>query len=117
MIIKVDLILKAVFICIFLHITTLAQKNITIYSGYNFSTIKYNQDNINESVNFNFHRGLNIGIEYRFPKFIAGFGYFQRGSSLSRATKLNIGGIDYNCLLYTSPSPRDLSTSRMPSSA
>jgi len=26
-------------------------------------------------------------------------------------------GIDYLCLLYTSPSPRDLSTSRMPSSA
>ena len=28
-------------------------------------------------------------------------------------------GIDlpYSCLLYTSPSPRDLSTSRMPSSA
>ena len=25
--------------------------------------------------------------------------------------------IDYSCLLYTSPSPRDLSTSRMPSSA
>ncbi len=24
---------------------------------------------------------------------------------------------DWNCLLYTSPSPRDLSTSRMPSSA
>ena len=24
---------------------------------------------------------------------------------------------DYTCLLYTSPSPRDLSTSRMPSSA
>ena len=28
----------------------------------------------------------------------------------------NIDG-DYACLLYTSPSPRDLSTSRMPSSA
>ena len=27
------------------------------------------------------------------------------------------GGVDYTCLLYTSPSPRDLSTSRMPSSA
>ena len=27
------------------------------------------------------------------------------------------GGISYSCLLYTSPSPRDLSTSRMPSSA
>ena len=26
-------------------------------------------------------------------------------------------GHTYNCLLYTSPSPRDLSTSRMPSSA
>ena len=26
-------------------------------------------------------------------------------------------GFDYICLLYTSPSPRDLSTSRMPSSA
>ena len=25
--------------------------------------------------------------------------------------------LDYDCLLYTSPSPRDLSTSRMPSSA
>ena len=25
--------------------------------------------------------------------------------------------LGYNCLLYTSPSPRDLSTSRMPSSA
>ena len=83
MIIKVDLFLKAVFICTFLHITTLAQKNITVFSGYNFSKIKYNQNNINENVNFNFHRGLNIGIEYRFPKIIAGCGFFQRGSGLS----------------------------------
>ena len=29
----------------------------------------------------------------------------------------HISDIDYGCLLYTSPSPRDLSTSRMPSSA
>ena len=96
MIIKVDLFLKSVFIFTFLHIPTLAQKNITVFNGYNFSTIKYNEKNINENVNFNSHRGLNIGIEYRFPKIIAGFGYFQRGSGLSRATKLNIGGIDYN---------------------
>ena len=27
------------------------------------------------------------------------------------------GPLGYTCLLYTSPSPRDLSTSRMPSSA
>ena len=30
---------------------------------------------------------------------------------------LNIFGVIIGCLLYTSPSPRDLSTSRMPSSA
>ena len=33
------------------------------------------------------------------------------------ATRVNLGIIYNNCLLYTSPSPRDLSTSRMPSSA
>ena len=30
---------------------------------------------------------------------------------------ISLGLLYYNCLLYTSPSPRDLSTSRMPSSA
>ena len=33
------------------------------------------------------------------------------------AQKLDEMGAHYVCLLYTSPSPRDLSTSRMPSSA
>ena len=37
-----------------------------------------------------------------------GFPYFVRGRDSVRS---------YICLLYTSPSPRDLSTSRMPSSA
>ena len=36
---------------------------------------------------------------------------------MSVLTKARKGGADYICLLYTSPSPRDLSTSRMPSSA
>ena len=31
--------------------------------------------------------------------------------------KARFGHLFYNCLLYTSPSPRDLSTARMPSSA
>ena len=35
--------------------------------------------------------------------------------SLDKSMK--VFNIDPNCLLYTSPSPRDLSTSRMPSSA
>ena len=34
-----------------------------------------------------------------------------------RSVLLLEAGPDYPCLLYTSPSPRDLSTSRMPSSA
>ena len=47
----------------------------------------------------------------------------QEGLNLSVADKLTIAreldglGVGYICLLYTSPSPRDLSTSRMPSSA
>ena len=40
---------------------------------------------------------------------------------IKRSSDLSISGLDdwksYDCLLYTSPSPRDLSTSRMPSSA
>ena len=35
----------------------------------------------------------------------------------NRSYKTNIKQKKYTCLLYTSPSPRDLSTSRMPSSA
>ena len=40
-------------------------------------------------------------------------GYFDDGSEAENETF----GVKYTCLLYTSPSPRDLSTSRMPSSA
>ena len=36
---------------------------------------------------------------------------------LNKAYGLQIKYVPFNCLLYTSPSPRDLSTSRMPSSA
>ena len=31
--------------------------------------------------------------------------------------RIEFGGLSYNCLLYTSPSPRDRQKSRMPSSA
>ena len=49
----------------------------------------------------------------------------SRGSKLSIAYANKVLGLlsnikpalDKDCLLYTSPSPRDLSTSRMPSSA
>ena len=36
---------------------------------------------------------------------------------IRRRESTGAGANTYNCLLYTSPSPRDLSTSRMPSSA
>ena len=38
------------------------------------------------------------------------------GQALESA-KIRIKDKEWGCLLYTSPSPRDLSTSRMPSSA
>ena len=38
-------------------------------------------------------------------------------SLAQRMRELGIQADNYGCLLYTSPSPRDLSTSRMPSSA
>ena len=41
-------------------------------------------------------------------------GSFNQNSS---SKLFPIGVVPYTCLLYTSPSPRDLSTSRMPSSA
>ena len=44
---------------------------------------------------------------------------FGRGSimRLGDASRMKVETISTGCLLYTSPSPRDLSTSRMPSSA
>ena len=44
----------------------------------------------------------------------------KKDKSISQAIIVNSGNANActgNCLLYTSPSPRDLSTSRMPSSA
>ena len=43
--------------------------------------------------------------------------YKDEIDELSNLPNVNIFLIDQGCLLYTSPSPRDLSTSRMPSSA
>ena len=43
--------------------------------------------------------------------------YGLSGYYAEQAVKKNLITMIYTCLLYTSPSPRDLSTSRMPSSA
>ena len=52
----------------------------------------------------------------------APYSKFQVGAAILLKNGKMIGGSNqenaaYPCLLYTSPSPRDLSTSRMPSSA
>ena len=46
---------------------------------------------------------------------IAGLGVV--GAEVARHLTSRQEELSTNCLLYTSPSPRDLSTSRMPSSA
>ena len=54
-------------------------------------------------------------IEYHNPEASVGIDNQPYGLSLS-VTGTNAVNLGF-CLLYTSPSPRDLSTSRMPSSA
>ena len=58
--------------------------------------------------------GIDI-IEAGFP--ISSPGDFEAVSEISKSVKNSIPCGLSSCLLYTSPSPRDLSTSRMPSSA
>ena len=48
---------------------------------------------------------------------ITGLGKFQLRQKSSRPGRDPKNKQDYTCLLYTSPSPRDRSLSRMPSSA
>ena len=43
--------------------------------------------------------------------------YMVKVNTLEQLLKDHFAKCPYICLLYTSPSPRDLSTSRMPSSA
>ena len=65
--------------------------------------------------------GVTALVIYCFVAQIGGYLIYRRIGGLDRATAFfsaSPGGFVENiCLLYTSPSPRDLSTSRMPSSA
>ena len=46
------------------------------------------------------------------------FAYVGDDTEIGDNTKIgSLAHVDYNCLLYTSPSPRDATLSRMPSSA
>ena len=58
------------------------------------------------------------GIKFGFIRSIPNIFGIPSGHGLQLALVcLGLGSLFITCLLYTSPSPRDLSTSRMPSSA
>ena len=80
----------------------------------------------------NFAIAVSVGLQYGVPleEFVDAFtftkfepaGMVQGNDSIKNATSIldyifRELAVSYLCLLYTSPSPRDLSTSRMPSSA
>ena len=59
-----------------------------------------------------------LGIAQTHGRFDRFSGSFDTGSSPTLMFEIEAKSVNTNsCLLYTSPSPRDLSTSRMPSSA
>ena len=64
---------------------------------------------------------LNLSILYEIAKNSAQIGNEILKVNYNKIQKISSkgrkGDLVTNCLLYTSPSPRDLSTSRMPSSA
>ena len=85
--------------------------------GFQFGLLfssKVNEGNPNNFNNLAVYTGLNV-LDLQL-----GLGY-ELGARIENATgwfaTLSYGIPLYTCLLYTSPSPRDLSTSRMPSSA
>ena len=110
----------------------LTAKNITPSNNNSFSfdvnigeeTLKRTNlaNSILKNENINLEKSLQIGDEIS-GHFV--FGHVDDTSKLisirkvgdSHEIKLEISKKIKNCLLYTSPSPRDLSTSRMPSSA
>ena len=82
-------------------------------STFDYEEVKgWNFNKPETSKNFKDVRSINKKNEKRFLKYSWG-SILQEKLKYDNFVNMGIGG----CLLYTSPSPRDLSTSRMPSSA
>ena len=58
-----------------------------------------------------------IGVAGMTVSEVKGFGRQKGQTEIYRGAEYSTNMLPKVCLLYTSPSPRDLSTSRMPSSA
>ena len=90
---------------------------LSFFMGYSVCAEDLKIDNNNTEINF--YTGL-FDFSHG-DKNSTLFGVQHRNNDLIRNTfigKLSpVTGAMITCLLYTSPSPRDLSTSRMPSSA
>ena len=78
----------------------------------------YKEKPVFENLDLNIHKGLRTALigkngagKSTIMKIIFGIKALDEGEQWVEP------GISIGCLLYTSPSPRDLSTSRMPSSA
>ena len=84
-----------------------------------FNEGKRNEVRAIEDISFNIYKGETLGLVGE-----SGCGKSTTGKAIIKLNDITDGEILYEgqdiqkiCLLYTSPSPRDLSTSRMPSSA
>ena len=64
--------------------TIIAQGGLKIIGGYDMSTIKYNDNNINSQNDISTLNSTNIGLEYHFSRFNIGANLFQRGAKLKR---------------------------------
>ena len=93
-----------------------------IEGSANFTGNKEFSNNV-DPVNFSINSfRAQLGLEYLFNKTgnikpIIGIGFGATSDSFSGSISDNSFDIDGGCLLYTSPSPRDRTRSRMPSSA
>ena len=83
--------------------------NVIEFDQVNFS---YGRERVLHDVSFSINKGEKIAIVGE-----TGAGKSTIAKLILRFYLPNEGDVSFYCLLYTSPSPRDLSTSRMPSSA
>ena len=88
--------------------STHATQNTSILD--NKSTSQLNDNSVTEIKNYKKSNSRKFIIHHK-----KGSGFYSMNDN--RLDDLSLGTRFSDCLLYTSPSPRDLSTSRMPSSA
>ena len=90
---------------------------IVSYSGYVSSAKKTSTKNVMQQISLGQTEYYSDNGKYFIPKSSTSCNPSDSTSSAIETELLGSSDSINSCLLYTSPSPRDLSTSRMPSSA